>query len=253
MQRIRVALVQPNVERLARAATLQAVLAMIDRAAEHDPPPDLIVLPAFAGVAEFFRGETDFIERFPGQTAAAIGQRARSWGVFIAYGQVERVGAGYSIASVLLDPDGDARIVHRQMAGLPANPSITKGDRYSIAQTLLGGVGLMTCGDVLDEAVWRQASSAAAQFVVACTSNCIGQPESMDSPLWIEEAQRHVRHFGIPLLAACNAAGRAGQGGCTVHIGVNGVQHQSAFDRSEVTHIEVRGRTVAGDARPTGS
>lgn len=253
MERIRVALVQPNVERLARAATLQAVLAMIDRAAEHDPPPDLIVLPAFAGVAEFFRGETDFIERFPGQTAAAIGQRARSWGVYIAYGQTERVSAGHSLASILLDPDGDARIVHRQMAGLPANVSIIKGDRYAVAQTLLGGVGLMSCGDVLDESVWRQASSAAAQFVVACTSNCIGQPALGDGLRWTDETQRHVRHFGIPLLAACNASGRAGQGGCTAHIDVNGVQHQSAFDRSEVTHLEVRGRVIAGDAKPTGS
>ena len=146
---MRVAVVQLVVKVGHRATTLQRALAAFDRAAEADPAPDLILLPAFCDVAELTRGDKDVGERLEGPTLAAIAHRARQWGVFASFGLVERSANRLAVCSVLLDHDGDLVAVRRgELAGAKQMGS----SGVEMRNTAIGAVGLMNAGDVFQAA-----------------------------------------------------------------------------------------------------
>ena len=93
---MRMAVVQLEVDPMRRTVTFQRALRAIDAAAEQDPAPDLIVLPAYRDVLAVMLGEQRPAERQAGQTVAACGLRARQWGVFVALGFAEQ-GAAKSL------------------------------------------------------------------------------------------------------------------------------------------------------------
>ena len=73
---MRVAAVQVEVDAASRTTTLKRVLAALDVAAEQDPAPDLIVLPAFLDTC--CEGPESKLEYVYGPGTSACGFRARS-------------------------------------------------------------------------------------------------------------------------------------------------------------------------------
>ncbi len=171
---MRIAVVQLEVRPEQRTIAFQRALRAVEVAADRDPAPDLILLPAFRDVAAYIAGGPAVGEKIPGQTTAAFGLKARQWGVFISLGLAEWTRNQPFVTSVLLDRDGDTLATHRQRRfETPAEPVFAAGDESTTANTILGRVALLTGDDVLEEAAWASAAKATAALVIssACRAN----------------------------------------------------------------------------------
>ena len=166
---MRIAVIQLEVRPRARTATFQRALQAIDRAAEVDPAPDLIVLPAFADMPEVSTGKMRFCENVFGQTTAGCGVRARSWGVFLALGLAEAASDRPFATGILIDRDGDIRIRQRQIS---FHQSVAQhfavGKSLSNADILFGRMALLVGDDLLSSRAWDAAVKADTQFIIGC-------------------------------------------------------------------------------------
>jgi len=171
---MRLAVVQLEVRPGERTATLQGALRAIDAAAETDPAPDLILLPAFRDVLAVTCGDASMTERCPGPVVATCGSRAREWGLFIALGFAERKADKPFVTTCLIDPDGDIRLSHRQSVF-----STGPADRFSVgmdietADLIYGRVAVWSGDDCLDADVWRRTADTGAALAIgsACWSH----------------------------------------------------------------------------------
>ena len=192
---MRIAVVQLKVQPNRRTTNLQAALDAIDAAAKTDPAPDLILLPAFADVLDSAAGRNDPCEYVEGQATAACGLRARSWGLFIAFGMAEKGGKRPYLTTVLLDRDGDVRLAQRQMFLHESTSDFFQpGKTLSVANILLGRIGLLTGDDWLNPRAWDHMVQSSAQLVVgsACCLRSAGKdtdPQATRSPI-AEQARR---------------------------------------------------------------
>ena len=103
---MRVALLQVAWDTKIRAANVQSLLRIVDRAAEGAPPPDLLALPCACdtGGAQLRRATTDAMLEC---VRSALAAKAREWGVYIAAGLHDRREGPPEHRAVLFDPDGD--------------------------------------------------------------------------------------------------------------------------------------------------
>ncbi len=160
---MRLAVVQLRVDPECRAATFQSALRAVDTAAEADPPPDLVVLPAFMDVPSIMAGKPHQTEPLAGPTVAAFGHRARQWGIFVVLGFAERGSAKTHVTTVLLDRDGDVRGAHRQRS--PGD----SGDPVETTDVLLGSFALLAGEDIASDEIWHGVRSAGPSCVL-CAS-----------------------------------------------------------------------------------
>jgi predicted amidohydrolase len=164
---MRIAVAQLAVEPAKRTLTFQRALQAIDAAAETDPAPDLIVLPAFCDVLSIRSGNSEIIERRAGPTVAACGLRARQWGVFVALGLAERGPERPYVTGVLLDNDGDLCLAHRQGVSYSnGDECFASADDVSVTEVLLGRLAILTGDEVLDDRAWEGAVGDGAALVL---------------------------------------------------------------------------------------
>lgn len=173
---MRVAVIQLVDDGRSRTALLQSALHGIDEAAEQIPPPDLVVLPAFADLARTRNGDMSLIERIEGPTSAACAQRARSWGIFVAFGMAAREGGQVFAASLLLDSDGDIRLQHRQ-TGIEGVKHLSTGKQVKSAETILGRLVLLCCEEIYEPECWAQAAAEGAKMIVG--TQCGSGPDRL--------------------------------------------------------------------------
>ena len=117
---MRVSLLQVCLEPGSHAASLQSVLALIDRAAAMSPPPDLLVLPGACDTGGEPPGKT-YSTAKAASVREALASSAREWGVYIAAGLHEYIDAKPVHCAVLFDPNGD-RVARAPGRG-PAQPT----------------------------------------------------------------------------------------------------------------------------------
>jgi len=164
---MRVAVVQLPVQRAARTSTFQAALAAIDAAADTDPAPDLVLLPAFRDVVDALAGDAPLCENVHGQAIAGCGYRARTWGIFAALGMAECGPKRPYLTGVLMDRDGDIRLAQRQVhSDEPAGKPFDAGAGHATADILLGRVALLVGDDLLDARAWDAVVADGAQVVL---------------------------------------------------------------------------------------
>ncbi len=96
---MRVAMAQVRLDHASRSATIQDIMSAVDRAADTDPAPDLVVLPG--GCDGDGRGNAAVRE----SVVEAIAHRAREWGVYVAAGM--HGVAQREACALLFDADGD--------------------------------------------------------------------------------------------------------------------------------------------------
>ena len=163
---MRMAVVQLDVEPAQRTLTFQRALAAIDAAAERDPAPDIILLPAFCDVPATLTTDKTIREWLAGPTVEACGQRARQWGVHVAAGLAERGEKKPFVTGIVLDVDGDVRLIQRQCDfrdGLPAY--FARGENRATADTDLGRIAMLVGDDLLDGEAWAAAVRAGAAII----------------------------------------------------------------------------------------
>ncbi len=169
---MKIAAIQLVARQGARAMTLQRALRALDAAARTDPAPDLVLLPAF-GDTTATGPEADLVcEHVHGQTQAALGRAAREWGLYVAYGMLERSPAAALpyLSAILLDADGDVRLSHRcRVVTDLTRDRIQAGDACRTAPTIFGQIGLLAGDELLSEACWHDTAASAGLILgVAC-------------------------------------------------------------------------------------
>lgn len=108
---MRVALIQILFAPSSRSATIQHLLAVVDRAAAATPAPDVLLLPSGCdnrGEIATHQLETGYVHG----VRASLAYKAREWGVFLAAGLHVRAGGALHHAACLFDPDGDLAAIH---------------------------------------------------------------------------------------------------------------------------------------------
>ncbi len=199
---MRIAVIQLQVVPGHRAATLQAVLAAVDHAAENEPSPELIILPAFGDVPHLLAGRSLPGEAIQGPIVAACAYHARQWGVWIAFGMAERAAEKPFVTSLLLDADGDVHSVQRQKKfGATGRGRFATGDGVGAFDTQIGRIALVTGEDVFDATEWP----AAGDVDLVISTGCFGR-EARSPIADTEAALRRLSELAVERKACCAIA-----------------------------------------------
>ncbi len=109
--------------------------------------PDLVCLPECAFTGYLY--EEDDLRRFaepvPGPTTEAMGAIARRYGTFVCFGLLEQSAEGVYDTAVLLDREGEIRLVQRKIS---ERSPFARGERIHSVATELGQLAILTCGDL---------------------------------------------------------------------------------------------------------
>jgi hypothetical protein len=121
-----VALAQAEYLAGGRSRCLASLTAAIIKAAEHDPPPDLIVLPDCHRLHLVVSGAILHTPAMCQVVTETLSLLAREWGVWIVAGHDVHLDGQVTAGATLFDPDGDAYIRHpedrREPPGEEAEP-----------------------------------------------------------------------------------------------------------------------------------
>ncbi len=167
---MRIAVIQLAARREPRTTIFQKALRAIDTAAEENPAPDLVLLPAFSDIPAILRGDTFITEPTAGPTVAGCGLRARQWGIFVALGIAEAGSDKPYVTTVLIDQDSDLRLACRQQSfNSQAESRFATGSRGHSTDVLLGRIALLTGDDILNENAWDDAHRQGAGIVLCAT------------------------------------------------------------------------------------
>lgn len=211
---MRIAAVQLRIVPSSRTHTLQRALAAIDEVAGADPAPDLIVLPAFSDVFDIAAGGSSPGEKTHGQTMAACGVRARSWGLFIALAIAERATDKSFVTGLLLDCDGDICLEQRQVSfDKSQTAAFAAGDGFATADILLGRFAMLVGDDVLDGSAWDAALRAGVQCVIATTCRRRGRGDRDTASDIGDRVAAHAARCGLPCAVADVTTGNEKTGG----------------------------------------
>lgn len=242
---MRVSAVQLAVLPESRSATLQAALRAVDTAAEREPAPELIVLPAFLDTV--VDGHPPYYEPSRGPSTAACGFRARSQGVLIVMGMSERARPLPYLTGLLMDGDGDVRIIQRQKSVTGETAALIQaGDEHCAADTLLGRVSVLAGGDITDESAWEAVIARGAQLVAGTMCGSALKPAAFEKALSSLTAK-----YGCPCVVAdvVLADGRAGFPGLTRIFDANGnIETQAHGNSAGIISADVTLRPAKHDS-----
>jgi predicted amidohydrolase len=128
---------------------------------------DLVVLPetlTYFGLGKSF---SECAETIPGPSTEYFGELARTHGMYIVAGLVERDGHLIYNMAALLGPDGKLAGKYRKVA-LPRSEiaaGICPGEDYPVFETRFGKLGMMVCYDGFFPEVARQLSMRGAEVI----------------------------------------------------------------------------------------
>jgi N-carbamoylputrescine amidase len=148
-------------------------------------------------------------ETIPGSVTNQLSETASRLGIWLGFDLLERDGGSLYNTALLLSPSGDVLLkyhrVHPQWHGAHADPAIYRqGTELQKAETDLGSVVFLICGDLYDEALIRQARDMKPDWVLHPHARSFADC-SRDQDKWEREElpdyQRLVRSIGAPMLA----------------------------------------------------
>jgi predicted amidohydrolase len=143
----KVALIQMRVEGGEKRRNLRHAEELIAAAAAHGA--DLVLLPEALNLGWTHPSAVTQADAIPGgescQLLAAAAQRYR---IYLCAGLVERATDRIYNSAVLLDRQGNVRLLHRKLNELAIGHAYyAQGDRLNVCETELGTLGLMICAD----------------------------------------------------------------------------------------------------------
>ncbi len=238
---MRIAVIQLAARREPRTTIFQRALQAIDTAAEANPAPDLVLLPAFSDVPAILREDRFITEQSAGPTVAACGLRARQWGIFVALGIAESGSEKPYATTILIDRDSDLRLACRQQSfyGQAEGRFATGGPGHT-ADVLLGRIALLTGDDILNERAWNDAQRQGAGIVLcaACWAHDGGdsatEPENIHSRI-AANAKRCGIACAVADVTTAEAAIKPACPGASVIIASDGEILQAAETGIETT------------------
>ena len=148
-------------------------------------------------------------EQIPGPLTDRLSETAATLEIWLGFGLLERDGETLFDTALLLSPRGEVVLKHRraqpQWHGPHADPAIYRqGTGPRKAETDLGSVVFLICGDLWDEALRRQARSLRPDWVLHPHGRSFADG-SRDQKQWetghLPDYQRLVATLDAPVLA----------------------------------------------------
>jgi predicted amidohydrolase len=105
-----------------------------------------------------------------GETFRALAEAARTHGLYVGAGLVEREGSEVYNTAVLIGRDGDLLLRHRKLNELEiGHPFYAQGDRLGVVHTELGTFGVMICADAFarDLVITRTLGHMGAEVILS--------------------------------------------------------------------------------------
>jgi predicted amidohydrolase len=195
---------------------------------------DLIVFPELVTSGnELGLRFTEIAQRIPGPTINLLAQRANEFGVYIAFGMVtkERVESVLYNSSILVGPDGELVEVYNKihLRG-EERMAFREGYKLPVAETEIGGIGMMLGYDLAYPEVARSLALDGAEILVVMAN-------------WeathIDEWKTYVRARAYENAVYVAAANRVGEdvtlnfGGESMVVGPRGQIHASLADETD--------------------
>lgn len=144
-----------------------------------------------------------------GATFRALAQAARTHGLYVCAGLVERDGPAVYNTAVLIGPDGELLLRHRKLNELEiGHPYYAQGDRLGVVHTPLATFGLMICADAFarDQVITRALGYMGADVILSPSAWAV--PADHDNTrqpygtLWKECYGRPARDFRMWIIGA---------------------------------------------------
>jgi predicted amidohydrolase len=238
---------------------LRRAAEMIERAARQECA--LVVLPECLNLAWTWPDLSSALP-IPGEHSDFLCGAARSSGVYVAAGLVERTEEGCYNAAVIISPQGDIILKHRKINLLEIEkPFYGCGTSLSVARTRLGTIGLNVCADNFPDSLVFGHSLArmGAQLIVSpCAWAVDGDHDNFKEPygdLWKGSYSELATLYDITIVGVSNVGQIAAgpwQGkkciGCSLAVGPGGqVLAKAGYgeDAEELVVVSI----AAGDQR----
>ena len=208
----RLALIQMQVDGGAKAANLARAEQWIGEASRAGA--DVVLLPEALNVGWTHgsaRAEADSIP--DGESYERLRAAARTHGVLVCAGVIERAGEKIFNSAVLLGADGELRLHHRKLNELDlAHDLYAQGDRLGVAATPFGTFGVMICADAFarGQIVSRTLGLMGADVILSPSAWAVpAEHDNARAPygqLWLDNYQPVARDFGV-WIAGCSNVG----------------------------------------------
>jgi predicted amidohydrolase len=202
---LRIALAQIWVEGGRPQANLGRAVANIEQAAAHGA--DIVVLPECLDVGWTHPGARELAQPVPGAYSERLSQAAVTHQIFVVAGLVERAGEKLYNAAVLIDPQGEIRLLHRKINELDiAHDLYATGDRLGVVATELGVIGVNICADNAPDslAIGHVLARMGAQIILSPSAWAV--PAGHDNrvepygALWRQAYGELARLYDLPVI-----------------------------------------------------
>lgn len=181
-------------------------------------------------------------------------------GLMVCAGLIERCGDLLFNSAVLLSPDGRLLLHHRKLHEIDfARRLYARGDRLGVAETPLGGIGLMICADAFAEglAISRALGHMGARLILSPCAWAVppdfDQAREPYGKLWRDSYGPPAREFGMTI-AGCSNVGPVTAGewsgwqciGCSLVVGPDGAPlAQAGYGQEELLMVSVCAEGIA--------
>jgi predicted amidohydrolase len=153
LDRVRIGMAQMRVEPGQAEANLRRAADFIAQAAQQRC--DAVVLPECLDLGWGDPSALEFAQPIPGAHFQALARAARANNILVVAGLVERSNDKLYNAAVLIDNEGELRLLHRKLNELQdvTLGLYAVGDRLGVADTTIGRVGVSICADNTPESL----------------------------------------------------------------------------------------------------
>ncbi len=149
--------------------------------------PDLVCLPECTLTGYLYRGEDlkRFSEPVPGDSTNWFGALAGKYALYLCASLLERASAGFFSSALLFDREGRLVLHYRKVE---EKPPFLPGDSFVSADTPLGRLGILLCGDLFNERIRRRLHGSVDWLLVPLARSFDGR--SPDAACWEREERR---------------------------------------------------------------
>jgi predicted amidohydrolase len=204
---VKIAIGQMRVEPGKPQANISRAMAMIANADRAGC--DAIVLPECLDVGWTHPSGMELAQAIPGPITDKLAEQARTSGIIVAAGLVERDGELLYNAAVLMGADGEILLKHRKINELPVGRCYARGRLVNVVDSPLGTVGLAICADLLPESIHIDHTLAAMGAKLILSPCAWAMPADHDNEvepygaLW-RSSYTQLAAKGVTTIAASN-------------------------------------------------
>jgi predicted amidohydrolase len=206
----KLALIQMRVAAGQKEENLRHAENLIAKAASSGA--QLIVLPEAMTLGWTDPSAKSAADEIPnGESCRRLQSAARAHQVYLCSGIIERCGAGFFNAALLIDPEGEILLHHRKLNELEIGHHLYGvGDRLQVAHTPLGRIGLMICADgfARGQVITRTLGYMGADIIISPSAwAVVAEHDDTKTPygkIWLDNYQPVARDFRIWIAGVSN-------------------------------------------------